>query len=242
MDPRYHDPLLGVVFDLDGTLVLSEHAFERMRHEVIRIAEEHGVPAGALSPTETIPRILERALGEIERAGRSRGDRYRFEAAAHRRIDEIELEALPRTTVRPGAEELLRGLAGRGYRLGILTRSSEPFATAALQRVGLRGLVPFLRTRTDSGPAKPDPEALLRLLTAMSVPPARAVYVGDHILDAECAVRAQVKFYAVLPVETGSLGTDADRFRAAGASAVARDLGELARQLDVLPPPSGDAG
>ncbi len=29
--PRYVEPLLGLVFDLDGTLVLSRHDFGRMR-------------------------------------------------------------------------------------------------------------------------------------------------------------------------------------------------------------------
>jgi HAD superfamily hydrolase (TIGR01509 family) len=241
VDPRYHDPLLGVVFDLDGTLVLSEHAFEKMRREIVRLAEAHGVPPGRLSITQTIPALLEAATSELERADRPLGVRYRFEAEAHHRIDEIELEALPRTIVRPGALELVRQLRARGYRLGVLTRSSEAFCRAALERTGLLEHFAVRRTRTDSGPAKPDPEALLRLLTALSVPPNRAVFVGDHLMDAECALRARVRFYAVLPVAPSPLGTEVDRFRAAGATAVARDLDELGRQLAGLAVPPGAA-
>ncbi|MGI0151906.1 MAG: HAD family hydrolase [Thermoplasmata archaeon] len=233
VDPKYHDPVLGVVFDLDGTLVLSPHAFDRMRREVIRIAEAHGVVPGHLSIRQTIPSLLEEAAHELERSGASEGARFRFDAEAHRRMDEIEMEALEGTEVRPGAPELLSELAGRGYRIGLLTRSSATFAREALRRTGLLGMVPYIRSRSDSGPAKPDPEALLLVLRALGVPPNRAVYVGDHLLDAECASRARVRFYAILPARPGELGTDVDRFKAAGAAAVAHDLAEIGRQLGV---------
>ncbi|MGI0068187.1 MAG: HAD family hydrolase, partial [Thermoplasmata archaeon] len=77
------------------------------------------------------------------------------------------------------------------------------------------------------------------LLKEMGIPIARALYVGDHVIDAECATRAQVHFYAVMPdpkeTQTGSMTVD--RFLAAGAEAVATDLVELARQLNVAGPP-----
>lgn len=231
VDPTYHDPVLGVVFDLDGTLVLSPHDFDRMRREVIRIAERQGVVPGHLTIRLTIPELLGEARRELERGGAPEGTLFRFEAEAMRALDAIEMEALPATTARPGAVELVRGLAGRGYRLGVLTRSSATFAREALRRTGLLPFVIQLRSRTDSGPSKPDPEALLLLLQALGVPPNRAVSVGDHLLDAECAARARVRFYAVLADRPNPLGTDVERFRAAGAAAVAPDLVEIGRQL-----------
>jgi phosphoglycolate phosphatase len=236
VDPRYHDPVLGVVFDLDGTLVESPHDFDRMRREVIRIAERSGVVPGHLSIRQTIPSLLDEALRELERGGAREGVRFRFEAEATQALDAIELEALSRTTARAGAVDLLDGLAARGYRLGVLTRSSATFAREALRRTGLQPFVRAIRSRTDSGPAKPDPKALLLLLEALGVPPDRAVSVGDHLLDAECAARARVRFYAVLPVRSGELGTDVERFRAAGAAAVAPDLGAIGRQLGLAGP------
>jgi HAD superfamily hydrolase (TIGR01549 family) len=240
VDPRYHDPVLGVVFDLDGTLVLSDHPFARMRHEVIRIAERMGIPPGRLSASQTIPSLMEATVQEFERAGNPVTHRYRFEAEANRKIDEIELEALPHTEIRPGALETLQALAGAGYRVGVLTRSSGAFAEAALRKCGLRPWVPVLRTRSDSGPAKPDPEALLLTLQRMGVPPNRAIFVGDHLLDAECATRARVRFYALLPPDPNALGTDVERFKAAGATAIALTYDDLRRQLGLPPPvPAG---
>jgi HAD superfamily hydrolase (TIGR01549 family) len=238
--PKFLEPLLGVVFDLDGTLVLSHHDFGRMRSEVIRIAERYGVTPGHLSVTEPIHRIVEAAREEMRNAGVSDGVLYRFEADYQKSIDSIELEALPRTTARPGAVELLKTLADRGFRLGLLTRSSETFARQSLLRTQLAPYFTYLRSRSSAGPAKPSPEALLLLLKDMEVPIDRALYIGDHLLDAECARRARVRFYALMPDPSEAEATHStmseDRFLAAGASAIAKDLPELLHHLTIASP------
>ena len=85
------------------------------------------------------------------------------------------------------------------------------------------------------GPAKPSPEALRLLLEEMGVPPDRALVVGDHAIDAECATRARVRFYGILPEGPVPDPMTVDRFKAAGAAAVARDLPDLAGHLGVAP-------
>ncbi len=233
--PHFLEPLLGVVFDLDGTLVLSHHDFGRIRAEVIRIAQRHGVVPGHLSVHEPVHRIVEMAREELRSAGVADGQIWRFEADYQQAIDAIEMEALPRTVERKGADELLRTLSARGFRLGLLTRSSEKFARQALLRAKLDPHFAYLRSRSAPGPAKPSPEALLLLLEQMQVPRERALFVGDHLIDAECATRARVRFYAVLPDPSEKIDPPmtADRFTGAGASAVAHDLSELARFLGV---------
>jgi phosphoglycolate phosphatase len=237
-EPHFLEPLLGVVFDLDGTLVLSRHDFRRMRAEVIRIAQQYGVPPGRLTLDQPIHHLIEASRTELRAAGLPDGNLFRFEAESRKRLDAIELEALPRTVARPGAEPLLRALQSRGFRIGLLTRASETFAREALNRTGLAPYFGYLRSRSAAGPAKPSPESLLSLLNDMQVPRDRAVFVGDHLMDAECAVAARVRFYAVLPdpTEGPASGMTADRFLAAGASAIAPDLPKLAQQLDVTPP------
>lgn len=230
--------MLGVAFDLDGTLVLSHHDFHRMRREVIRLAESHGVLPGHLSVDRPIHQIVESAREELRTGGAPDGTLYRFEAEYQKTIDAIELEALPHTTARSGAEALLTSLSRRGFRLGLLTRASDLFARKALDRTKLARFFPYLRSRSSPGPAKPSPESLLSLLREMEVPVDRALYVGDHLIDAECAVAAHVRFYAILPdpSDTGTSTMNADRFLAAGAWAVATDLPDLARHLDAAPP------
>jgi len=238
--PRFLEPLLGVVFDLDGTLVLSHHDFGRMRSEVIRIAERYGVTPGHLSVQEPIHRIVEDAREELRTSGAADGVLYRFEADYQKAIDAIELEALPHTVARSGASELLTTLSDRGFRLGLLTRSSETFCRQALLRTQLASYFAYLRSRSAAGPAKPSPEALLLLLKDMEIPIDRALYVGDHLLDAECARRARVRFYAVMPDPSEAEATHStmseDRFLAAGASAIAKNLPELRSHLMVASP------
>ncbi|HTS33645.1 MAG TPA: HAD family hydrolase [Thermoplasmata archaeon] len=237
-DPKYLEPLLGVVFDLDGTLVLSNHDFVRMRKTLIRLAEKYGVVPGHLSVNDPIHRTVEKAREELRNSGAPDGNVFRFEAEYHKAIDAIEMEALPRTVARPGADALLKALTDRGFRIGLLTRSSEQFARGALLRTGLGPYFAYLRTRSTPGPAKPSPEALLALLREMEVPRDRAVFVGDHLIDAECATAARVRFYALLPDPSEAAGStqSEERFLAGGAAAVAKDLTQLARQLDVSPP------
>ncbi|HUI38033.1 MAG TPA: HAD family hydrolase [Thermoplasmata archaeon] len=226
--------LLGVVFDLDGTLVTSGHDFKRMRHEVIRIAERHGVTPGHLSVRDTIPRIMELADSELALGGVPEGDRFRFEAEVNTTIDAIELEALPKTVARAGAGELLKALSAKGYRLAVLTRSSEQFCRRALAKTGLLDYFPDLRTRSSPGPPKPSPEALLLLLKQMEVAPDRCLFIGDHPLDAECATRARIRFIGVL--EAAGPPDLADRLKRGGAMAVAADLPGLGRLLGVPSP------
>ncbi len=232
----YAEPLLGVVFDLDGTLVLSDHDFHRMRREVIRVAERHGVTPGHLSVHETVPHLLEAARAEMEKTGIPEGEQLRFESEAGRTIDAIEMEALPRTVIRDGAKELLTFLTEKGYRVGVLTRSSEAFCRAALHKTGLLSLLPTLRTRSAPGPAKPSPEALLSLLHTMGVPHERAVYVGDHLIDAECATRARIRFYGLLPAKPTADSVTAEKFASAGAKAVAPTLEHLGVLFGAPPP------
>ncbi len=230
--PLYLGPLLGVIFDLDGTLIESAHDYVKMRREVIRIAEARGVTPGHLTVRDTIPQTMEKALSELALGGVPEGDRFRFEGEVNEAIDAIELEALPRTKARPGALTLLPALTERGYRLGILTRSSEVFCRAALQRTGLKEFFPHLRTRSSPGPAKPSPDSLLLLLRQMAVPIDRALYIGDHPFDGECATRARVRFVGILP--PGPVEPEiAERLATAGAIRVVPDLDGVAGVLGV---------
>lgn len=231
----FPEPLVAVVFDLDGTLILSHHDFPRMRAEAIRVAEKAGVLPGRLSASQPIARIMESARTELEAQNVPEGTIFRMENEVHELIDKIELEALPTTVSRPDAARLLAALTARGYKLAILTRSCEAFCRGALFRTGLLDYFPYLRTRSAPGPAKPSPESLLLLLQDMEVPAARAVFIGDHPLDAECATRARVTFAGVLADPSDPSEMTGEKFQKAGAVATATDLADLGRLLRVLP-------
>src|SRR2546427_3726621 len=163
-----------------------------MQAEIIRAAVRYGADAGRLRVTERIgtSQILGSARLELKAAHIPEEVMSRFETEANDLIDEIEMEAVPRVTARTGAQPLLENLHGRGLRLGLLTRSSRGFCRAALAHTGLTEFFPYIRTRSEPGPAKPSPDALRLLLREMHVPLEQAIFIGDHIEDAECALRA----------------------------------------------------
>lgn len=231
--PSFTEPALGIVFDLDGTLVDSQHDFPKLRKTVVRLAERYGVPPGRLSITETVNRLLRDATAILVQENIPEGQIFRFEKEVNETIDGIEMEALPRTKAAPNAGPVLKSLTERGFRLGLLTRSSDHFARAALLKTHLGAYFPYLRSRSSPGPVKPSPEALRLLLGTMGVPPDRAVLVGDQLLDCECAVAAHVKFYGVLLSSKDPLFVETDRFKAGGATAVAQDLTELASYFGI---------
>jgi HAD superfamily hydrolase (TIGR01549 family) len=237
--PSFTEPALGIVFDLDGTLVDSQHDFPRLRKTVVRLAEKYGVPPGRLSISETVVRSMRDATAILHQQNLPEGHIFRFENEVNEAIDQIEMEALPRTKATPNAGPVLKALTEKGFRLGLLTRSSDHFARSALLKTGLASYFPYLRSRSTPGPVKPSPEALRLLLENMGIPPDRAVLVGDQLLDCECAVAARVKFYGVMLPSTDRLYVDIDRFKAGGATAVARDLTDLASffGVKVTPPP-----
>src|SRR5579859_6829349 len=235
--PTFTEPALGIVFDLDGTLVDSQHDFPRLRKTVVRLAERYGVPPGRLSIKETVVRNLRDAIALLEQQNLPEGQVFRFEKEVN---DAIDMEALPRTKATPNAAPVLRALTQQGFRLGLLTRSSDHFARSALLKTELAPYFPYLRSRSSPGPVKPSPEALRLLLETMGIPPSRAVLVGDQLLDCECAVAARVKFYGVMLPAKDPLFVDVERFKAGGATAVARDLTELASffGIKIAPPPA----
>jgi phosphoglycolate phosphatase len=80
----------------------------------------------------------------------------------------------------------------------------------------------------DVARAKPAPDALHAALARLGVGAERALYVGDHPVDAAAAARAGVEFAAVL---TGPSQRDA--FAEHTVRAFLGSIGDLPRLLDV---------
>ncbi len=226
----YHKPYMAVVFDLDGTIIDSALDFHAMRKAVIETAHREGVPPGELHTTENVPQLVLHAKTKLRQMTGADVLGMRFEAEANRRLDEIEMAALPTAKASPGAKETLSTLHQEGYRLGVLTRSCEGFAKTSLHNTGLLPLFMKLRTRNDSGPVKPQPESLLLLLKDMGVAKDRALYVGDGTQDMECARAAGVDFVAMVhPGEKSQVREE--ELRRLGSFHVVRSFPELRRHV-----------
>lgn len=123
----------------------------------------------------------------------------RLIAATGARVGGLELlaawfrpyrERLRPTT--PGAAGVLRELERRGLALGLVSNVALPgsFYLERLRAFDLAGPFGVFRFSNDAGSRKPSPAMLLSALSALGVPPADAVMVGDRAKSDVAAGRA----------------------------------------------------
>ncbi|MBD8826435.1 HAD family hydrolase [Pseudomonas sp. CFBP 13602] len=147
------------VFDLDGTLTVAVHDFAAIRRH-LEIPQE----ADILDHLATLP------------AEESH--------AKHAWLLEHERALAVASTAAPGAVELVRELADRGHRLGILTRNARELAHISLQAIGIADCFQADDVLgRDEAAHKPDPAGLLHLADAWGVRQPEMVMVGDHRMD-----------------------------------------------------------
>ncbi|WP_164705825.1 HAD family hydrolase, partial [Pseudomonas viridiflava] len=102
-------------------------------------------------------------------------------AAKHAWLLEHERELALGSLPADGAVDLVRELAARGYRLGILTRNARELAHITLEAIGLADCfaVDDVLGRDEATP-KPHPAGLLKLARAWEVEPKKMVMIGDY--------------------------------------------------------------
>lgn len=150
------------VFDMDGTLTVAVHDFAAIR-VALNIPPEDDI----LTHLAALP------AAEAQ--------------AKHAWLLEHERDLAIASQPAVGAVELVRGLAERGCRLGILTRNARELAHVTLEAIGLADC--FARESIlgrDEAPPKPHPGGLLKLAKAWAVAPAEMVMVGDYRFDLDC--------------------------------------------------------
>ncbi len=149
------DPLRGIVFDLDGTLVDSALDFRQMRREM------------GLSPDAPILEAIARLPDAQAQRCRAILDRHEQHGAA-------------RATLMPGAREFLQEVDRRGLHRAVLTRNARHLALAVLDRLQ----IPFeLVLAREDAPAKPDPAALQMVCRHWQVEPDEVLMLGDFHFD-----------------------------------------------------------
>lgn len=157
------------VFDMDGTLTIAAHDFPAIKR-ALDIPQDHDI----LGHLAALPADVS--------------------AAKHAWLLEHERELALASQPAEGAVELVRELAGRGYRLGILTRNARELAHLTLAAIGLADC--FAQEDIlgrDEAAHKPDPAGLLHLAKAWQIDPAQMVMVGDYRFDLDCGRAAGAK-------------------------------------------------
>ncbi len=220
--------LRAVLFDFNGVLVDDEPLHLEMFQ---RVLEEEGV---ALSAEEYFGRYL------------GMDDRGVFAAVLGAAGQAVHPPRLARLIARkaayyqqhvrregtrffPGAAELVRACAGRGWVLGVVSGALREEVEGALRQVGLRPLFKALVTAEDVAEGKPDPGGYRRALEVFnSEPPLPERLVHPHEVLAIEDSPAGVEAAAAVGLPTLALAHGHPPARLAAAGAVAEGLDGLA--------------
>ena len=218
----------GVVFDLDGTLVLTE---ERNAQVWRRFLARYDV---ALTPARLTAVTGRRGLDSLAELSAELPDRFGGRSVAELALEVDEVEAqTPLGEVRevPGARALVERLQSAGVPLAVCTSATRPYALQCLESIGVSGAFSTVVTAEDVTRGKPAPDGYLAACAGLGVAPAAAV-VGfeDSVAGVAAVVAAGLTCVAVL--------THATPAALAAAHAVLDDLTQADRLGWSLPAPA----
>ena len=204
--------LKAVIFDFDGTLV---DTIDSIWAEYQRVISEMGLKKVS---HRDFTRNVGRAWDEILGIFWPGLDPYEF--TKHYRVQAETVKPIP------GVDSALRRMS-RDYALAIMTSRGEKTFMPHMRKAGIdSGLFRAIYNRNDLKYNKPDPRALAPVLKSLGIRPDEAVYVGDSIIDAECAQKAGAGFIAVL-----SGGAYEDDFKAMGVKDIIPSVASLPELL-----------
>ncbi|MCC7162540.1 MAG: HAD family hydrolase [Anaerolineae bacterium] len=196
-----------VIFDKDGTLIDFNFMWRVWATELAaRLEAAAGVPVTALL-YETIGYDSARQviIPGSPLAGHSMADLRRLmtqvareaglgELAAERAVKQSWFVPDPVALARPLTDlpRLLGELRSRNIKTAVATSDDRGSTLATLRALGIASLVNAVVTADDGLPNKPAPDMLLHLCRELGIAPARAMMMGDSLMDMEAARAAKL--------------------------------------------------
>lgn len=173
-----------VLFDLDGTLIDTNHLIVQSFQHVLRSQLGLEVPAGEIYPFfgEPLGRTL--ARWSAERAESLVAEYRVFNITNH---DRLVMQF-------PGVNEMVKSLAEMGITLAVVTSKGRDVARRGLQVTGLDAYFPVLVGLEDTTRHKPEPDPALRALELLGERPGpHVLLVGDSRFDVLCGRNAGLR-------------------------------------------------
>ncbi len=215
--------LRAAIFDFDLTLADSTAAGVACIDYAL-----DALNLGPVSPEQvrrTIGLSLDAAL-EVLTGETSPQAQVRFHQLFVEKADQV---MVAQTELMEGVLPALDALRESGLSLGVVSTKYRYRIEDILDRHGARDRFTTIVGAEDTASHKPDPEGIRLTLSSLGISSGEAVYVGDHVVDAEAAERASVPFVGVL---TGT--TKEDEFREFPHLGILRAMPQLPSFLDGL--------
>ena len=101
------------------------------------------------------------------------------------------------TELLPGTVEVIQTLHQRGVRLGVCSNKKRMYTEQLLEHLGIMPPIEKVFGPDDVPHHKPAPDMLLAALKYFQVSASETIYVGDMIVDIQCAHAAGVPIWAI---------------------------------------------
>ncbi len=210
----------AAIFDLDGTLVLSEPAWEEAKRRVLRRLDitvpqavyDAFVGRGVRS---FLNEVMGPDLSDIRRADLA----YQIGAEADILLPQMR-------KIMPGASEFVKSLAKSGLGIAVCSSSPSRHIVAAMDQLGLSAFVSTLVSGADLPRGKPDPLPYLETLRRLKLGPEEAFAVEDALPGVRSAHAAGLAVIAIGHDAQAQEFEEFCRFRVS-------NYGELSRVLDL---------
>ena len=200
------------IWDLDGTLLDSYGVIVDGLCETFL---SFGVtPGREYIHREVIVRSAHELMKDVSAEAGIPFDKLKKTCSAITEREKMKIEPIP------GAKEILTYLSRRGARCFVFTHRG---ATSGfiLKNTGLYGFFEEIVTGKDGFPRKPDPSAVNYLVEKYGLDRENTYYVGDRVIDVECAARAGIKSILYLPEYSAASATGDETFTVGALSEVA---------------------
>jgi HAD superfamily hydrolase (TIGR01509 family) len=213
--------LMGIVFDLDGTLTNSIEVY----HDVfIDIAARVGINM----TRDQLFRPMAEGLDPWDRAFPKDDPNRAEKIQEYRRLSRPAFkESLKRVRPFSGIENVLALLHEKDLVMGLVTDSSKT-SLETLHTHAISHYFSAMITRDDGIPRKPEPDGLLECLRRMEISPKNAVFIGDAIIDVQAGKKAGTLTIGVL---TGLASRD--QFEADPPTALVDDVTQIPSVLNL---------
>ncbi|MFA7342014.1 MAG: HAD family hydrolase [Candidatus Methanomethylophilaceae archaeon] len=189
----------AIGLDMDGTLLDTRVDYSKMSDLLFDEMVRMGVPENVLDRSGGSKFNIESGTQYLIERGREK-DLWDMQVRINKAATAIEMENVHAARPFPGAIEVLNELREEGVPIGVLTRGSREYATAALKTAGVWELINSLVCRDDhpEKEAKPSPMAMQHLAKSLGTECSHILYLGDHRFDHDCAISSGAGFIAVL--------------------------------------------
>ncbi len=197
----------AAIFDLDGTLVHSEPAWEEAKRRVLHAI---GISVPQSTYDAFVGRGLRGFLGHV--LGPDLTEARRTELANRIGAEADILLPILRQPV-PGAAQSVSRLAGLGLQIAVCSSSPRRHINAALDQLGIAPLVKVIVSGADLPRGKPDPLPYLEVLRHLRLDPDKAFAVEDALPGAQSAHAAGLAVIGIGPVAMTPAFLPLSRFR-----------------------------